>query len=91
MPVEVNLAAYRFAKQNDLSTVDYHDMVMDNIDEVTDKRLRTLKEIEKDKTRVARAYNNFRLVTWFGRRFCQLVQRITNLANGLRVGRVITR
>ena len=30
---------------------------MDNIDEVTDTRLRTLKEIEKDKLRVARAYN----------------------------------
>src|SRR6185437_2014956 len=31
--------------------------MMDNIDEVTDKRMKTLKEIEKDKLRVARAYN----------------------------------
>jgi hypothetical protein len=30
--------------------------MMDNIDELTDKRMRVLKEIEKDKTRVARAY-----------------------------------
>ena len=30
---------------------------MDNIDEVTDKRLKALKEIEKDKLRVARVYN----------------------------------
>ena len=30
---------------------------MDNIDEVSDKRLQALKEIEKDKFRVARAYN----------------------------------
>jgi hypothetical protein len=30
---------------------------MDNIDEVTDKRMRALKEIEKDKARVAGAYN----------------------------------
>ena len=30
---------------------------MNNIDEVTDKRLTALKEIEKDKLRVARAYN----------------------------------
>jgi len=29
----------------------------DNIDEVTDKRLKALKEIEKDKLWVARAYN----------------------------------
>jgi hypothetical protein len=47
LPVEVNLSAFRFAKQNDLSAVVYHDLMMDNIDEVTDKRLKALKEIEK--------------------------------------------
>jgi len=57
LPVEVNLDAYRLAKQNDLSAVDYHDLMIDNIDEVNDKRLQALKEIEKDKLRVARAYN----------------------------------
>jgi hypothetical protein len=57
LPVEVNLATYRLAKQNELSAVDYHDLMMDNIDEVTDKRLQALKKIEKDKIRVARAYN----------------------------------
>ena len=31
--------------------------MMDNIDEVSDKRLQALKEIEKNKLRVARAYN----------------------------------
>jgi len=56
LPVEVNLDAYRLAKQNDLTTVDYYDLMMDNIDEVNDKRLQALKEIEKDKFRVARAY-----------------------------------
>ena len=39
LPVEVNLDAYKLAKQNDLSAVDYHDLMMNNIDEVTDKRL----------------------------------------------------
>jgi hypothetical protein len=53
----VNLDAYRLAKQNDLSTVVYHNLMMDNIDELTDVRLKTLKEIEKDKARVARAHN----------------------------------
>ena len=57
MPVEVNLDAYRLAKQNDISAVDYYDLMMDNIDEVSDKRLQALKEIEKGKLRVARAYN----------------------------------
>ena len=31
--------------------------MMDNIDEVADKRLYALREIEKDKARVAKAYN----------------------------------
>jgi hypothetical protein len=53
----VNLVAYRLAKQNELPTVDYHDLMMDNINEVINKRLQALKEIEKDKIRVARAYN----------------------------------
>ena len=57
MPVEVNLDAYRLAKQNDLSAVDYYDLMMDNIDEVSDRRMQALKEIEKDKLRIARAYN----------------------------------
>jgi hypothetical protein len=29
--------------------------MMDNIDEITNKRMRALKEIEKDKARIARA------------------------------------
>ena len=37
--------------------VDYYNSMMDNIDKVTDKRMKDLKEIEKDKLRVARAYN----------------------------------
>ena len=45
------------AKQNDLTAVDYYDLMMDNIDEVSDKRMQALQEIEKDKLRVARVYN----------------------------------
>ena len=33
LSVEVNLDAYRLAKQNDLTAVDYYDLMMDNIDE----------------------------------------------------------
>jgi hypothetical protein len=57
LPVEVNLGAYRLAKQNDFDAIVYHNLMMDNIDEITDKRMNALKEIEKDKARVARAYN----------------------------------
>jgi hypothetical protein len=57
LPVEINLNALRIAKQNDLSAVDFYNLMMDNIDEVADKRLAALGSIEKDKLRVARAYN----------------------------------
>jgi hypothetical protein len=57
LPVEVNLGAYRPAKQNNLDVESYCALMMDNIDEVTDKRMEALEEIEKDKRRVARAYN----------------------------------
>jgi hypothetical protein len=57
LPVKVNLGAYRLAKQNDLDTSVYHNLLIDNTDGIPDKRMRALKEIEKDKARVARAYN----------------------------------
>jgi hypothetical protein len=57
LPVEVNLGAYRLAKKNDLNVDRYYVLMMDNIDEVTDKRLEALEAIVKDKRRIARAYN----------------------------------
>jgi hypothetical protein len=45
-----------FTKHNDLAIGDYYNLMMDNIDEVTDKRLMVLGEIEKDKIIVAKAY-----------------------------------
>jgi hypothetical protein len=57
LPVEVNLGAYSLAKQNNLSVESYYALMMDNIDEVTDKRMEALEKIEKDKRRVARADN----------------------------------
>jgi hypothetical protein len=47
----MNLDAYWLAKQNNLSAIVYHDLMMDNINEVTDVRLKALKEIER-KTRL---------------------------------------
>jgi hypothetical protein len=57
LPVEISLNVVRFAKQNDLTIGDYYNSMMDNIDEVTDKRVTALGEIEKDKIMVAKAYN----------------------------------
>jgi hypothetical protein len=57
LSIEVNLGAYRLAKQIDLNVDTYYALMMDNIDEVTDKRLEALEAIEKDKRLLARAYN----------------------------------
>jgi hypothetical protein len=40
-----------------LSTVDYHNLMLDMLDEVSDERVNALGEIERDKLRVAKAYN----------------------------------
>ena len=55
--MEITLGAYRVARQNDLTVGEYHDLMMDNVDEVTDARLAAIKEIEKDKIAVTKAYN----------------------------------
>ena len=57
LPMEINLQALRVARQNDLSVVDYSNLMMDKIDEVPEERLKALREIEKEKLRVAKAYN----------------------------------
>jgi hypothetical protein len=54
--VVVNLAGFKLPKKNDLSIVDYHDIMIDNIDDITNKRLEALKENERDKARVVKAY-----------------------------------
>jgi hypothetical protein len=57
LPVEVNLDALRIAQQNELSAVDYHNLMLDRLDEASDERIKALGEIDRDKVRVARAYN----------------------------------
>jgi hypothetical protein len=55
--VKVNLDALRIARQNELSAIDYHNLMLNRLDKVSDERVKTLSEIERDKLRVARAYN----------------------------------
>lgn len=57
LPVEINLQSIRVARQNDLSKGEYASVMMESIDELPEKLLKALKEIEKEKLRVARAYN----------------------------------
>jgi hypothetical protein len=56
LPVEISLNVI-FARQNDVTIGDYHDLMMDNIDEVTEKEMMALGKIERDKVIVSKAYN----------------------------------
>ena len=40
-----------------MSAENYHNLMMDNIEEVADKRIRALEDIEKEKLRVAKTYH----------------------------------
>jgi hypothetical protein len=40
-----------------LSTADYHNLMLNRLDKVSDERVKALGEIEMDKLRVARVYN----------------------------------
>jgi hypothetical protein len=55
--MEVNLDALRIAQQNELSAIDYHNLMLDRLNEVSDERVKALGEIKRDKLRVARVYN----------------------------------
>ena len=57
LPIEVNLGALRVVWQNGLSASDYYNAMIDRVDNLNDERLKALREIEKDKLRVVKAYN----------------------------------
>jgi hypothetical protein len=57
LPVEIMLSAIRFARQNDMSIGDYFNLMIDNIDQMIDKRMVAPREIEKDKIIIAKPYN----------------------------------
>jgi hypothetical protein len=44
-------------QQNELPTVDYHNLMLNNLDEASDERMKALGEMERDKLWVARANN----------------------------------
>jgi hypothetical protein len=55
--MEVNLDSLRIARQNGLSAVNYHNLMLDRLEEVSDEKVKALSEIERDKLRIARGYN----------------------------------
>jgi hypothetical protein len=57
LSVQINLDALRIAQQNELSVVDYRNLMLNRLDEVSGERVKALGKIERDKLRVAKAYN----------------------------------
>jgi hypothetical protein len=53
----INLQTGRVEYQHALSGVEYKDAMMDNMDNVAESRFEALREIEKEKLKVAKAYN----------------------------------
>jgi hypothetical protein len=55
--IEVNLQTYRVAHQDDLTAEEYKDLMMDGTKDLPKDRFNALQEIEKEKIKVAKAYN----------------------------------
>jgi hypothetical protein len=57
LPIEVSLQNLRITGQDYLSIKEYNEVMMDKIDEAPESRLKALEEIEKEKVKIAKAYN----------------------------------
>jgi hypothetical protein len=57
LPVEINLQTCRVARQGVLSAEEYTEAMMDRIDSIPESRFKVLREIEREKRWVAKAYN----------------------------------
>jgi hypothetical protein len=57
LPVEVSLQNLRITRQDYLSAKEYTELMMDKVDEAPESRLKALEEIEKEKVKIAKAYN----------------------------------
>jgi hypothetical protein len=51
------LQSLRVTEQVSLSAKEYHKLMMDKIDDIPESRFRVLEEIEKEKVKIAKAYN----------------------------------
>jgi hypothetical protein len=55
--MEIGFHSLRVTGQGSLSAKEYHELMMDKIDDVHESQLKALGEIEKDKIKIAKAYN----------------------------------
>jgi hypothetical protein len=57
LPVEIDLHSLRVTRQGNLLAKEYHELMMDKIDDVHESRFKALEEIGKEKIKIAKAYN----------------------------------
>jgi hypothetical protein len=57
LPVEIGLQSLRVTRQGSLSAIEYLELMMDKIDDVHENQFKALEEIEKEKIKIAKAYN----------------------------------
>jgi hypothetical protein len=55
--VEIGLHSLRITRQDSLSTKEYHELMVDKIDDVHESRFKALEELEKEKIKIATTYN----------------------------------
>jgi hypothetical protein len=93
LPVELNLQVNRAVRQDALSK-EYRGSMMDKVDDVLEKRLEALREIEKNKVKIAKAYNKrvqeklFQIDDMVWKMILPLGSRDNKLASGHQAGRV---
>jgi hypothetical protein len=57
LPVVIGLQSLRVTRQGSLLAKKYHELMMAKIDDVPESRFKVLEEIEKEKIKIAKAYN----------------------------------
>jgi hypothetical protein len=89
LPMELNLQTPRIVHQDVLLAVEYQTMMMDGIVEVTESQFKALREIEKEKLKVTRAYNKRVKAKSFqiGDKVWKMILPIKSLGNDLPVGK----
>jgi hypothetical protein len=92
LPVEVSLQNLRITGQDYLSAKEYTKLMMDKVDEAPKSWLKALEEIEKEKVKIAKAYNKrvmgklFQWEIYYGKQFCHWGLELVSLVNGCLVG-----
>jgi hypothetical protein len=55
--VEIGLQNLRVTRQDSLSAKEYHESMMDKIDDIPESQFKALEEIEREKVKIGKAYN----------------------------------